>query len=174
MPENIDTLTSQRVRRRGQRMTTEERKIAQDTFIKALENTANVRAACMAAHVSHTIVYQWQEHDEEFGIRFREANKNANWLLFGEAWHRAMKGEEEYVVSAGKLVYGPDGQPLKVRKKSDRMLELLLKARLSEFRDRQQVEVSGSLDINGAKDSLLAKLESMVRSVETSGRQKTE
>ncbi len=141
MPEPIDKLTPQRARRRGQHMTAEERKVAQDAFIKALENTANVRAACMAAKVSHSTVYQWSEHDEAFGIRFREANKDANWLLFGEAWPRAMKGEEEYVVSAGKLVYGPDGKPLTVRRKSDRLLELMLKARLPEFREKSTVTI---------------------------------
>jgi hypothetical protein len=124
-------------------MTTQERKAAQDKFIKALENTANVRAACMQAGISHSIVYKWQEHDEEFSIRFKQANQDANWILFGEAWRRAIQGDEEYVVSAGKLVYGPDGKPLVNRKKSDRMLELLLKARLPEFRDKQSIEHSG-------------------------------
>lgn len=123
-------------RRRGQTMTTEERKEAQETFLKALGLTANIRTACVQAGISRTIVYQWQEHDEDFGPRFREANEEANWLIFGEAWRRAMKGEEEYVVSLGKLVYGPDGKPLTVHKKSDRLLELMLKARMAEFRDK--------------------------------------
>lgn len=143
MPEQIDSLTPQRVRKRrpGQHMTKEERKAAQDAFIKAMENTANVRAACMQAGISHATVYQWQEHDTEFGIRFREANQMANWLLFGEAWRRAMSGEERYVTSQGKVVYGPDGKPLTYREKSDRLLELMLKARLPEFRDKSQIDV---------------------------------
>lgn len=124
-------------------MTKEERKVAQDRFIKAMENTANVRAACMQAGIHPSTIYQWAEHDTEFGIRFREANTAANWVLFGEAWRRALQGEEEYVVSNGKLVYGPDGKPLTKRVKSDRMLELLLKARLPEFREKQQVEHTG-------------------------------
>lgn len=141
----IDKLTpsSRTRRRRGQHMTKEERKIAQDAFIKALENTANARVACVAANVSHSIVYQWAEHDTEFGIRFQQANKNANWLLFGEAWQRAMKGEERYYLSRGEVVIGPDGKPATYREKSDRLLELLLKARLPEFREKQQIEMSG-------------------------------
>ena len=145
MTENLDTLTPLHARRRrsGQRLTKEERKIAQDEFIKAMANTANVRASCLAAGISHDTVYQWQEHDTEFGIRFRQANQQANWLLFGEAWQRAMKGEERYVVSQGKLVMGTDGKPVTYREKSDRLLELMLKARLPEFRDKQQVEMTG-------------------------------
>lgn len=123
-------------RRRGQTMTLEERKATQEVFLKALSNTANIRAACLQSGISRSIVYQWQEHDEEFGMRFKQANEEANWLIFGEAWRRAMQGEKEYVVSLGKLVYGPDGQPLTVQKRSDRLLELLLKARMSEFRDK--------------------------------------
>jgi hypothetical protein len=123
-------------------MSAEERKVAQDAFIKALENTANVRAACMAAHISHAIVYQWKEHDLEFGIRFREANEMANDLLFGEAWRRAMQGEERYVVAQGKLVMGPDGKPLVYKEKSDRMLELLLKARIAAFREKSSITIT--------------------------------
>lgn len=133
----------QRARRPGQRMTAEEKRIAKETFLKALSNTANVRAACLQANVDSSTVYRWQEHDEDFSFRFKQANQNANWILFGEAWRRAIQGDEEYVVSAGKLVYGPDGKPLINRKKSDRMLELLLKARLPEFRDKQSIEHSG-------------------------------
>ena len=124
-------------------MTAQERKTAQDAFINAMANTANVRAACIAAGISHAIVYQWQEHDTEFGIRFREANQQANWLLFGEAWQRAFKGQERFVVSQGKLVMAPDGKPQTYYEKSDRILELMLKARLPEFRDKQQVEMTG-------------------------------
>src|SRR6185312_16731483 len=106
------------------------------------------RAACMQAGISHTTVYQWQEHDTEFGIRFQEANKNANWLLFGEAWRRALQGEERYYISRGEVVLMPDGKtPATYREKSDRILELLLKARLPEFREKQQVEHSGSLEV---------------------------
>lgn len=143
MPDENSTTSPQRTRRRGQRMTAEEKHIAKEKFFDALGKTANVRVACLAAKVDSSTVYRWAEHDPEFSLRFQQANKEANWLLFGEAWHRALKGEEEYVVSAGKIVLDPDGKPLKTHKKSDRLLELLLKARLPEFREKQQVELTG-------------------------------
>lgn len=141
----------QRTRRAGQRMSEDEKRIAKETFLKALSNTANVRAACLQAGVDSSTIYRWQEHDEEFSFKFQQANKDASWLLYGEAWQRAMRGEEEYVVSGGKLIYGPDGNPLKVNKKSDRMLELLLKARLPEFRDKHQIDLNAN--INGQINS---------------------
>ena len=123
-------------RRPGQRMNLIERKHTQNAFLKALANTANERAACLQTGIDTKLPYIWAKSDPEFAERFKEANEQANWLLFGEAWRRAMQGEEEFVVSLGKLIYGPDGKPLTVRKKSDRLLELLLKARLPEFRDK--------------------------------------
>jgi hypothetical protein len=38
------------------------------------------------------------------------------------------------------------------------------KARMPEYRDKQQVEHSGNIDITGAKDSLLNKLAQATRS----------
>lgn len=137
-----DKTTAQRARRRGQRMTAEEKRTAQETFLRALSNTANVRAACLQAGIDHSTVYRWQEHEEDFGLRFRQANQEANWLIFGEAWRRAMQGEERYVVAQGKLVTGPDGKPLTYREKSDRLLELMLKARLPEFREKSSITIT--------------------------------
>ena len=125
MTEQIDRLTSPRVRvrRRGERMSIEERQAAQAKFLDALGRTANITAACFQANISRTIVYVWQEHDAEFGYAFKEANKRANDLLLGEAWQRAMRGEAEYVVSGGKVMTDKDGEPLKNFRKSDRLLE---------------------------------------------------
>lgn len=128
--------TLPRRRRQGQNMTEEERVEAKEVFLKTLSNTANARAACVQAGVTNSMIYYWEEHDPEFSARLKQANAEANWLLFGEAWQRAMKGEKEYVVSLGKLVTGPDGEPLTIQKKSDRLLELMLKARMPEFRDK--------------------------------------
>jgi hypothetical protein len=141
MPEHSYTPTPQRARgsqqsrRQGQRMTKAERQAAQESFLRALGNTANVRAACLQAGIHVTTVYYWQEHDVEFGIRFRQANDDANWLLFGEAWRRAVQGDEEPVVSGGKVVLKSDGTPLTIRRKSDPLLALLLKARIPIFRN---------------------------------------
>lgn len=43
-------------RRKGQRLTTEERRLAQEKFIKAFAMSANVRAACMAAGVDRSLI----------------------------------------------------------------------------------------------------------------------
>lgn len=143
-----DNLTAHaRVRRPGQHLTPEERKVAQETFLKSFALTANVRAACMKAGVSRETIYQWQEHDDAFGILFRQASSDANDLIRAELFRRAVQGVEEPVVSSGKLVYIEDerGQKKPLTKKvySDQLLSLLAKARMPEFRERQRVEMSG-------------------------------
>jgi hypothetical protein len=124
-------------------MTVKERKEAQARFLDALGRTANITAACKAANISRRIVYVWQEMSDEFALQFREANQQANDLLFAEAWRRSMIGETRYVVSQGKLVRDDVGRPVTYQEKSDSLLSLLLKARLPEFREKQPlVEVS--------------------------------
>lgn len=150
MGDDIHTSTPHaRKRRPGQRMTADERRATQEKFLKSFSMTANVRAACMAAGIDRTLVYQWAEHDEAFSLKFKQAELDANDVVRAELFRRAVQGVEEPVVSMGKLVYVEDekkkGQmkPLTVRKYSDQLLSLLAKARMPEFRDKQQVEMSG-------------------------------
>lgn len=158
MRENLqqsNTTTPQRVRRRGQRMTAEERKIAQEKFLKTFAKNANVRAACAVAGIDRSQVYRWQEHDTEFSLKFNVATEEANDLIRAALWLRGVEGVVKPVVSMGRVVYvkevGKDGKveekPLTERVYSDALLALLAKARMKEYRDKQQVEVSGSLTI---------------------------
>jgi hypothetical protein len=154
MPDNLNTSTPQtRKRRPGQRMTAPERAQAQEKFLKSFSMTANVRAACMAAGIDRTLVYQWAEHSEEFSIRFKQAELDANDLIRGELFRRAVQGVEKPMVSMGKVVYVEDPKkkgeqiPLMERVYSDSLLSLLAKARMPEFREKQQIEVNGTLTI---------------------------
>lgn len=152
MPDNLNTSTPQtRKRRPGQRMTAQERAQAQEKFLKSFSMTANVRAACISAGIDRTLVYQWAEHNEEFSLRFKQAELDANDLIRGELFRRAVQGVEKPVVSMGKVVYTTDEKdkpkPLMERVYSDSLLALLAKARMPEFREKQQLEVSGSLTI---------------------------
>lgn len=140
------TYTRTSTRRQGQHMTAEERKVAQETFLRSFALTANVRAACLKAGVARSTIYAWQEHDTAFGLRFRQASEDANDLIRAELFRRAVQGVEEPVVSVGKLVYiEENGQrkPLTRKVYSDQLLSLLAKARMPEFRERQRVEMSG-------------------------------
>ena len=142
-----DKLTPTRARRPGKKLTKEERQQTQEKFLKSFAMTANVRAACMAAGISRTTIYEWQEKDETFSLRFKQAELDANDIIRAELFRRAIQGYEKPVTSLGRQVIGEDGKPLMERVYSDNLLSLLAKARMPEFREKQQIEVNGSLTI---------------------------
>jgi hypothetical protein len=136
------TVTPQRTRRQGQRLTPEEKRIAQEKFLESFSNTANVRAACMKAGIARRTVYAWQEHDETFSLQFKQAELDANDMIRGEIFRRGVQGYEKPVTSMGKQVYVDDPKnkgkqiPLMERVYSDNLLALLARARMPEFRDK--------------------------------------
>ncbi len=134
------TTGPQRIRRRGQRMTAEEKRVAKETFLQAFSMTANVRAACLKAGIDRSQVYRWQEHDQEFSMKFNIAEQEANDLIRAELHRRAIQGYERPRVSCGKIVYDDNGEILKERVYSDNLLGLLAKARLPEFREKESAD----------------------------------
>ena len=120
------------------------RAATQTAFLAAFLELANEHGACRAVSLDRTTVRWWAEHDEGFGLRYEQTKAGINDTLLGEAYRRGVQGVAEPVISQGKLVYGDDGRPLTVQKYSDRMLELLLKARRPEFRDKSQVDLTSN------------------------------
>lgn len=142
MREHDSSTPLTRKRRQGQHMSKEERAKVQEIFLQAFSMTANVRAACMKAGISRNTVYEWAEHDERFSLRYKQAELDANDLIRGELFRRAVQGYEKPVISIGKVVYDKDGKPLMEKVYSDSLLSLLAKARMPEFRDKQQVDLT--------------------------------
>src|SRR5713101_5545134 len=107
MPDSNTTPPPTRAlkRRRGQRLTAEERKTAQHKFIDSFKRNANVTAACVQAGIDRSQIYRWQEHDEAFSLRYHQAELEANDMLLAAAWQRGVLGVEEPVVSMGNQVY---------------------------------------------------------------------
>lgn len=158
MSENIDSSTVLRVRRQGQQMTPQERLEAQANFLGRFAEDGNVTEACIAAGIHRSLVYQWQKKHKAFADLFTEAENQVKDRVRAEIFHRAVVGDEEVVVSMGKVMYGADGKPLTVRKKSDALLMFHAKMLMKEYREKQSVEHSGTIDIEGAKARLLDKL----------------
>ncbi len=125
-------------RRSGQILTEEERTIAQETFLTAFAEYANVTHAAAKAGVDRSAVYLWRHSDPSFAERFSTASEEADDVLRMEAYRRAVIGDLEPVVSGGKVV-------THIRKRSDTLLILLMRARMPEFRDK--VDISGNLTV---------------------------
>jgi len=98
-------------------------------FLARLAETGNVSEAARRAAVSRWSAYALRLADEGFALAWSEAAGEAADALEMEARRRAMEGVEQPVLYAGKPVHDDGGEPLTVRHYSDRLLELLLKAR---------------------------------------------
>lgn len=109
---------------------------ARTTFLETLRATGNVTGAAAAAGVSRTCAYEHRAADEAFAAAWKEAEEIATDALEAEARRRAIEGVEEPVYYLGK-------ECGRVRKYSDRMLEILLKAhRPGKFRENVSMEHS--------------------------------
>lgn len=145
-------------------LTPEQRLKKQIRFLKNFRETANIKYSCEKAGIDRTTYYDWQEHDPIFAAHLATAGEEANDALEQAAHDRAVNGVPSYVVSQGKIVYEDipalekdgtpkldhngkqvylHGKPLIERKYSDTLLVTLLKSRMPQKYNRQQLEVSG-------------------------------
>ncbi len=111
-------------------------KARQRLFLQAFADHANVLLAARAAHINRTTVYTWLERDEDFSFAFNQAKEDARDVLRAEIYRRGKEGWDEPVFQQGKLIDT-------VRKYSDTLLIFHSKALMPEYRDKQQVEMSG-------------------------------
>lgn len=145
-------------RRQGKRMKAKERTLAQQAFLAHFAETANVRYSCEASGIDRSTFYQWLEMDEVFSLAYHHTVPDANDVLFSEAWRRAVKGTEEPVVSMGTVVFH-SGKPLTVRKYSDALLMFLMKARMPEYRDKQQDITIQNVNMQVERNELYARMQ---------------
>lgn len=131
-------------------MNAKRRQEAQEAFLTAYAETGIITFAAVAANVARQTVYEWQEHDETFSLRFHEAEAIANDCIRSEIHRRAVTGWEEPVYQLAKYAGT-------VRKFSDTLLIFEAKRRMPEYRDKVDVKatIQGSVthDINLAEDA---------------------
>jgi len=117
-------------------------------FLAALAKSGNIGVACRESRVPRPTQNDWREKDPEFQAKFLEALNAAADGLEEEARIRAAVGWEEPVIhmgqvqyvrnpQTGELVLNDDFEPiiLTIKKKSDRLLEVMLKAKRPEYRN---------------------------------------
>jgi transposase len=93
---------------------------ARAAFLKVLAETCNVSEACRAAKIGRSTAYDWREGDPAFAAAWKDAEEEAIDSLERVAWDRAKID------------------------KSDRMMEILLKAhRPEKYVERIRSELTG-------------------------------
>src|SRR5205085_11045916 len=105
------------------------------SFLAALRDTGNVRAATQAAGIDRSTPYKKRNDDETFAEAWSEALADAADVLEAEARRRAVIGVDEAVFYQGVKV-GTQ------KRYSDQLLMFLLRgARPKEFTDRLELRI---------------------------------
>jgi hypothetical protein len=135
-------------------------------FLDAFAESGLVYHACERARISHGTVCTWRREDPEFNLLYQEHLDAAIETFAKEAVRRGRDGWLEPVYQGGKKVGS-------IRKYSDRLLELVLKAKLPEYRQASvKHEHSGPAGgpivvtnvIEGYSDAELAEVNRMLES----------
>jgi hypothetical protein len=183
MSDASDNLTPPRAHKKlGGAYSPDERMEKQARFLMVYRECGNVKYSCEMAGISRETFYQWKRQYKTFQKLLEEVEPDVDDTVEYAAYEEGVLGVIEPVVSMGQPVYEyvPDldeegnpqydskgkplmkrGKMLTVRKRNATVLITLLKARLPhKYREKQQIEHSGSLEVlNGARNALLSDLE---------------
>lgn len=114
-------------------------------FLEVLSETCSPKQACAVVGIARSSAYYHRDHDLEFRAAWDRAVDLALDAVLGEAFRRGVVGVDEPVVYQGDIAKGQDGEPVTVRKYSDRLLEMLMRWRYPEqTSDRLSVKVDSS------------------------------
>lgn len=106
-----------------------------EVFLRELATDGNVTRAASIAGCDRSGVYQYARAHPEFAERWAAALEVAGESLEAEAHRRAVEGVEEPIYYKG-VECG------RVRRYSDGLLALMLRARRPEYRETRRVEIS--------------------------------
>lgn len=109
-------------------------------FCAVLAQTGIVMRAIEAVGINRTIAYQWRKDDPGFCALWDAALEVGVTALEDEVKRRAFEGTEKPVYQGGVEVG-------RIREYSDSLAMFILKGRIPAYRDKQDLNVSGSLSI---------------------------
>lgn len=119
---------------------------ARDLFLEELARRGIVTDACQVAGIGRRTVYEWRDADPEFAQQWEDALERAIQVAEREAWRRGVEGVDEPVF--GRIGKDQDGEVGTIRKYSDTMLTLVLKANKPEkYREKVDHEHRGSVNV---------------------------
>ena len=123
-------------------VTPRARELIESDFLATLRDSGNITVSCMKAGISRALAYKWRDNDKRFHDLWHIAIEISVDKLEYVARNRAVKGTKKPIYYKGELidyVYEP----------SDRLMELLLKAKRPEqFNPVQKLEHSGGVSVS--------------------------
>jgi len=130
------------------------------SYIAYLMNGESLQEAALRIQVSTGTISSYRKNFKTFNALVSAAYEDGFALFEREARRRSVDGVRTYVVSGGKVVLDPaTGEPLTEQKYSDSLLMFVMKGRdPGTYRERSDVNLTGQLNLTGARDTLLEKL----------------
>lgn len=126
-------------------------------FLGALAVTGTVSEACRAAGVSRTTAYAARAAGPAFAEAWEETQERVTDELEQEAIIRALHGREEVVGVAR------DGTPIVTVRRSDRLLEFLLRGRRrAVYNDRRALAVGVAVSQERLREMTDAELDALI------------
>jgi hypothetical protein len=143
-------------------------------FLAAYRVTASITGAAKAAHMERDLHYRWLKEDENYRKAFDQAKEEAAQSLEDEAVRRATEGDFEPNVFKGKFCYAESdyvedlegkitlkrgAKPLGIYRRSDTLLQFLLKGlRPEKYRDsfKGELTVAASVEVKLEEQKLKA------------------
>ena len=119
-----------------QRFATPIKRTKQAIFLEEFAKHGIVTLACRVADVERSTVYRWKEKSDTFLFRYNQAFEEAKDNIRAEIYRRAYEGVQEPVWQLGKYC----GE---VTRYSDTLIIFHAKMLMPEYRDKQQLEVTG-------------------------------
>jgi hypothetical protein len=112
----------------------------QRAFLTAYRVCGNVRLAAELAGCSRVVHYLWLQREPHYRAAFEWAVEDFADRLRQSALERAVDGVPEPIVWAGKFMRDEETQELlTTQRRSDRLLEIMLKAHCPEFREKTEL-----------------------------------
>lgn len=125
-------------------------------FLETYALTGVVQPACDAADISRSTYKLWRREDEDFAVACEEAYQSAVDTAEVALRDRAVGGIDEPVLYKGEPIWkrNPDTGailldddfspiPFTITKRSDRLLEVYMKANRAQYRDKGALEITG-------------------------------
>jgi hypothetical protein len=116
----------------------------QIAFLEAFSQFGTIAGVSRLANVGRRTHYDWIQQDAAYNEAFSEATEQYADAVRDEVRRRAIEGYLEPVIYQGAIAKDERGRPLMLRKFSDRLLELLAKAKCPEFREKHEVAGVGA------------------------------
>ena len=111
-------------------------------FLELLAQTGLWAHSARAVGVDPDTPRRLAKKDKDFELACAAAREHYADTVREAVHERAVDGYEEPIVYQGKIQTDEEGKPLTVTKKSDRLLELLAKAKCPEFREKVDVDAN--------------------------------